>query len=183
MEVHPTVSDRPEPWPLGSAQADVQRFHELTDLPVRKFPPRDPLVIGYETLLLRARLIHEEANETIRALGFNPDDLSMGNPPVLRKPDLVGVADGIADLIFVALGTAVSAGINTPPVWREVNRSNLTKIDPKTGKAIKRADGKILKPPTFSPADVNRVVEDQVIAGEYEEAVRLRDESDRAAGR
>lgn len=183
MEVHPTVTDRPEPWPLGSAQVDVQRFHELTDLPVRKFPPRHAAGIHYDTLLLRARLIHEEANETIRALGFEPGVLDEPRPQLRSSVDIVGVADGIADAIFVLLGTAVSLGINIAPVWREVQRSNMTKIDPATGRARKRDDGKILKPPTFSPADVNRVIEDQVIAGEYEEATRLRDESDRAAGR
>lgn len=42
--------------------------------------------------------------------------------------------------------------------WEEVRRSNMSKLDPETGVAIKREDGKILKPASFSPADLHDFV-------------------------
>jgi predicted HAD superfamily Cof-like phosphohydrolase len=37
-------------------------------------------------------------------------------------------------------------GYDVDGAWTEVARSNLAKIDINTGKVIKRADGKVLKP-------------------------------------
>jgi predicted HAD superfamily Cof-like phosphohydrolase len=39
--------------------------------------------------------------------------------------DMVGVADAIADLIYVAIGTAVQAGIPIDKVWAAVHRCNM----------------------------------------------------------
>jgi predicted HAD superfamily Cof-like phosphohydrolase len=46
-------------------------------------------------------------------------------------------------------------GYNINGAWDEVAKTNLSKIDAKTGKVIRRSDGKILKPegwkePNFS---------------------------------
>jgi predicted HAD superfamily Cof-like phosphohydrolase len=38
--------------------------------------------------------------------------------------------------------------------YNEVYRSNMSKVDPVTGKCIKREDGKILKPDTYSPPNL-----------------------------
>ena len=62
--------------------------------------------------------------------------------------------DAIADLIWVLIGYAHARGYNIEGAWNEVARSNMSKIDPVSGKVIKRADGKILKPETFSPPNL-----------------------------
>jgi len=65
--------------------------------------------------------------------------------------DLVGIADGLADLIYVAYGTAQTYGIPIDDVLAEVHRSNMTKQpNPDGGKFIKGAD--------FSPADIHAVL-------------------------
>jgi predicted HAD superfamily Cof-like phosphohydrolase len=61
---------------------------------------------------LRRKLIEEEWSE-----------LSKG----LREDDLIEIADGIADLIYVLVGTAISYGIPIDRVLQEVHNSNLTK--------------------------------------------------------
>jgi len=67
------------------------------------------------------------------------------------------VAKELADLLYVVYGTAVSYGLDMDPVFREVHRSNLSKVG-----GYKREDGKWVKPPTYSPADVKPLLARQV---------------------
>ena len=59
--------------------------------------------------------------------------------------------DGCMDMIWVILGYCVMKGYDVQGAWDEVARSNLSKIDKATGKVIKRADGKVLKPEGWTP--------------------------------
>jgi predicted HAD superfamily Cof-like phosphohydrolase len=98
-----------------------------------------------------------------------------------KETDLVELADGVADIGFVSEGTAVAAGIDMEPIHTEVARSNASKlwsvsdvsrggIDPDAdvitagdGKYIvKRGDGKIVKSPSYSPADIAGEIEKQL---------------------
>lgn len=90
---------------------------------------------------LRASLISEEVTETLKAMNVD---------------DIVEIADGIADSIYVLLGTAVSYGIDMKPVWDEVQRTNMAKEG-----GAKRADGKILKPEGWTPPDIAGIIESQ----------------------
>lgn len=68
---------------------------------------------GHNNLLaLRARLMLEELGETLMAM-------AEGNLP--------DVADGIADLEYVAVGTAIALGIEHDRVWEAVQASNMDK--------------------------------------------------------
>jgi predicted HAD superfamily Cof-like phosphohydrolase len=71
-----------------------------------------------------------------------------------ERNDVVGVADALADMIYVAVGTALEYGIPLDKVWAEVQRTNMAKVDPATGKVSRREDGKILKPEGWTPPDV-----------------------------
>jgi predicted HAD superfamily Cof-like phosphohydrolase len=44
------------------------------------------------------------------------------------------------------MGAIRAAGWDGEAAWKEVMDTNFAKIDPTTGKVIKRADGKVLKP-------------------------------------
>ena len=69
--------------------------------------------------------------------------------------DKVEVLDAILDIIVVSVGMAHSAGFDIEGGWEEVIRSNMSKVDQETGKVLKREDGKILKPASFSPPNLN----------------------------
>lgn len=75
------------------------------------------------------------------------------------KGDLVEIADACADLIWVIQGLNHSLGIPQQKVWDEVARSNMSKISD-NGKVIKRADGKVQKPETYSPPNIRAIIED-----------------------
>jgi len=72
--------------------------------------------------------------------------------------DAVGTLDACMDMIWVILGYCYSRGFKIDDAWNEVARSNLAKIDSKTGKVLKREDGKILKPDNWSPPNLNDCV-------------------------
>ena len=73
-----------------------------------------------------------------------------------KNKDVVEVADACGDLIWVILGMCNSLGVNMSPVWQEIASSNMSKaVD---GKVIKREDGKILKPDTYFPPNIQRAL-------------------------
>jgi predicted HAD superfamily Cof-like phosphohydrolase len=124
--------------PLGFAQMDVERFHRACGLLVSLNPTK----CSIDTVSLRKSLIEEEYKEVRAALDSG----------VLHD-----IAKEIADLIYVALGTAVSYGIDMDPVWMEVQRSNMQKIGP-DGVVARRPDGKILKPEGWRAPDIDLVL-------------------------
>lgn len=68
------------------------------------------------------------------------------------KNDIVSIADALADIVYVACGTAVTYGIPFDRVFAEVHRSNMTKFGP-DGPFL-RDDGKIMKGPGYEPPDI-----------------------------
>lgn len=114
-----------------------------------------------ETRRLRARLILEEAFETVAALGFDPfvDDgrvrfyLGMENVKLEpgKEPDLEQIIDGCCDEIYVCTGTLVSCGVPDVPHLREVCRANDSKFP--AGRVILDSNGKFGKPLNWIPPD------------------------------
>ncbi len=74
----------------------------------------------------------------------------------VNKKDIVETADACADLIWVVEGLMYSLGIDPQTVWDEVAKSNHSKTV--EGKLIKREDGKVLKPETFQPPNIQRAL-------------------------
>jgi predicted HAD superfamily Cof-like phosphohydrolase len=73
-----------------------------------------------------------------------------------ENQDIVETADACADLIWVVEGLMYSLGIDPQTVWDEVAKSNFSKtVD---GKLVKRDDGKVLKPETFRPPNIQRAL-------------------------
>ncbi|MET0863772.1 MAG: nucleotide pyrophosphohydrolase [Nakamurella sp.] len=114
-------------------------FHLAYGLPVRQVPTA---AVGADQVELRLALIEEEVGELAAAA---------------RADDLVGVADALADIIYVAYGTAHVYGIDLDAVLDEVHASNMTKLGA-DGRPIRRADGKVLKGPSYVPPDIAAVL-------------------------
>lgn len=91
---------------------------------------------------LRVRLHIEENKELI-------DELLAGNR--------VGIAQELADVVYVAYGTAHSLGIPLDAVLAEVHAANMRKLDHE-GKPVLRDDGKVVKPKGWLPPDVASVL-------------------------
>jgi predicted HAD superfamily Cof-like phosphohydrolase len=55
--------------------------------------------------------------------------------------DLVGVADALGDLIYVALGTAVEMGIPMDKVFQAIHKANMAKLPAVDGGKVKKPEG------------------------------------------
>lgn len=71
--------------------------------------------------------------------------------------DLVGVADAIGDMLYVVLGTAIAHGLDIVPIFEEIHRSNMSKF----GDHSFRDDGKLIKGPNYTPANLLPILEEQ----------------------
>lgn len=110
--------------------------------------PNYPTIPPDAVLILRAKLILEEALETIAGLGVTviirgsdekgPLPVGVSTMEVCKaamldfqrdKPaNIFEVVDGLADLDYVGpCGTAVAFGVDLDPIFKEVHRSNMTK--------------------------------------------------------
>lgn len=76
----------------------------------------------------------------------------------LRKHDTVEQLDALVDILVVTMGAIRAAGWDSEAAWNEVMRTNFAKVDPTTGKVIKRADGKVLKPEGWQPPELKQFV-------------------------
>lgn len=117
---------------------DVKLFmktfgQEVKDLP--ELPSNDVLDLRYD-------LIEEELGELKEAL---------------MQYDFVAVADALTDILYVTYGMGAALGIDLDECFREVQRSNMTKLGD-DGKPMYRDDGKVMKGPNYEPPDLESIL-------------------------
>jgi predicted HAD superfamily Cof-like phosphohydrolase len=125
--------------PASRAWSQVGEFHRVYGLPISVQPTVE---VGSDQVSLRQALIEEEVAELAVAA---------------TAGDLTGIADALADIVYVAYGTAHVYGIDLDAVLDEVHASNMTKLD-ENGRPLRRADGKVLKGPAYRPPDVAAIL-------------------------
>lgn len=134
---------------LTNAQKIVE-FHDAVGAPV----PPQPVVPSLEILQLRQKLLQEEFAEATEEWEKLTAVRQSGNHT--QPVDVTNWVHELADLLYVTYGAILACGVDPDPVFAEVHRANLSKAG-----GPRRADGKILKPPGWQPADVRRVIEEQ----------------------
>lgn len=119
----------------------IKEFHDKFGVGRPKSPqfPNDDLV------KLRIDLIQEEFDEIKVAI---------------ENKDIENLAKEITDSLVVLYGMGDVFGINLDRTFEEVHRSNMSKLGD-DGKPVYREDGKILKGPNYSPADMSIIWEDE----------------------
>ena len=93
-----------------------------------------------EQYKLYCKLIEEEYNDEFKT--------------ALANNDRVEQLDALIDILVVTIGAIHSGGFDAEGAWKEVMRTNFSKIDIKTGKVRKREDGKVLKPLGWTPPNL-----------------------------
>lgn len=147
----------------------VKEFHAATNNNWQEVPK----LPSKERLALRVNLIMEEAHEFEKAV---------------KDRDLVEMADGLIDLLYVTLGSLGELGLmgKADELLAEVHRSNMTKVCKDLGEAretVERyagngiktdvtkstngyyivyrvSDGKTLKSHKYSPANLKKIIAD-----------------------
>lgn len=152
----PEASINPRRLVQSSQQRRVERFMSDAGQTVRLFPSK-PTDAERE---LRAKLILEEAFETIDALGvqvmLDADNIHVGNVTAGKVSfkvnscfNIVEAVDGCCDLMVVTLGTLSTIGVGDFHVIETVLDANDAKL---TGPI--REDGKRLKPEGWQPPNI-----------------------------
>lgn len=114
---------------------------------------------------LRVRLDVEETMEKFH-LGY-------------YQGDAVQILDGSCDADVVMTGADLTFGFDHEAAVAEVHRSNMTKLV--NGKPVKDAGGKVIKPPTYSPANLLPFVGDLATTKpDYDTREIVRDEFTKA---
>jgi len=108
-------------------------------------PDKPTLDIPKEVKRLRYNLIDEEIQEELL--------------PALIENNLVEIADGIADSIYVLVGCAIAYGIPIDRIFLEVHRSNMTKTVVKESTPGEKYGTKTPKGPDYIPPDIKGILE------------------------
>lgn len=111
---------------------DIDVFHTACD--------QEPSEANYNMYL---KLIEEEYEELSVAVAEN---------------DRVEQLDALVDILVVTMGAIRAGGFDGEGAWKEVMDTNFAKIDPTTGKVIKREDGKVLKPEGWQPPQLEKFI-------------------------
>ncbi len=117
----------------------VRDFHNIYNAHIEEKPtlPKEDI------RKLRFALLEEEWQEYVEAE---------------KENDIVGIADALADMIYIINGTAVSYGIPLDEVFSEVHNSNMSKLG-EDGKPILREDGKVLKGPNYFRPNIKGIID------------------------
>lgn len=119
---------------MWKAQEQVREF--MRDVAEQPTPKKLDTITGRESKNLRITLMAEELAELERAL---------------EHDDLIDIADGLCDLLYVVIGTAVAYGMDIEPLFNEVQRSNMTKKGGPLSPLGKRLKTDNYSPPNLSP--------------------------------
>lgn len=144
---------------MSTAKQDLVRQFMQSFL--QATPAKPPAVIDAGNASFRANLVEEESVET----SFADNHIQQ--------------LDGVTDLLYVVYGWAVSIGFTTEQMdlaFAEVHRSNMSKLwtaeeieslppDCRATRVdderfvVKRSDGKVIKSPSYSPANLRPILE------------------------
>ncbi|MGW4197244.1 pyrophosphohydrolase domain-containing protein [Streptomyces sp. NPDC005004] len=119
----------------------VREFHHAFGLDARETPTE----VSPQLAAHRGELLAEEAAEVA--------EVSVGGP-------LDHLAQELADVVYVAYGTALVHGFDLDEVIAEIHRANMTKLGP-DGQVLRREDGKVLKGTHYRAPDVSAVLRRQ----------------------
>jgi len=168
---------------MTKEQSNVKQFMQTFG----QATPDKPTIPDEKTRVLRVKLLLEEVLELAEASGVKitseipkGEQVTGGNLYFSTNDDevnLVGVADALADIDYVNQGAAVAYGLDLEPFCEEVHSSNMTKLwsladlnlmpPDHTSVAkgdkylVRRPDGKVVKAPSYRPADLASVLAKQ----------------------
>jgi predicted HAD superfamily Cof-like phosphohydrolase len=120
----------------------VENFHNTFGIPNEHAPNAG---VSNEIIALRHRLMAEENEEYLEAA---------------LEGDTVEVADALGDMMYILCGTILSHGMQNiiEEVFEEIQASNMSKLEA-DGKPIYRADGKVMKGPSYFKPNIKAVLD------------------------
>lgn len=123
---------------MNKEQAMVLEFHKHFHLPIND----NPTIVSKDLHYLRVGLIDEEFKELKEAM---------------NNEDIIKIADGLGDLLYVLHGTAITYGLDMESIFDEIHRSNMSKGNPEV---VRAPNGKILKGENWSPPNLSSLLKE-----------------------
>jgi len=122
----------------------VEKFHDTFGIANEYAPKAD---VSMDIIALRHRLMAEENEEYLEAA---------------TQGDTVEVADALGDIMYILCGTILSHGMQhiIEEVFEEIQASNMSKLGA-DGKPIYRADGKVMKGPSYFKPNIKAILEQE----------------------
>ena len=103
-----------------------------------------PMLLHKNTTDFRIKFMQEELNEFTHSSSNN---------------DIVGMADALVDIVYVAMGTAYMMGLPWQELWSEVQRSNMEKIRALSSSESKRNTSlDVVKPQGWTPPNLELII-------------------------
>lgn len=115
----------------------VREFYAATNAET----PSHPVLLAHSEGKVMFRLLDEELAELGAAL---------------QAGTIVGIADALADLVYVAYGLALKMGIELDQVLNEVHKANMSKVLP--GAEPPSVSGKVSRGPGYRPPNIAHVL-------------------------
>ena len=109
----------------------------------REFRDAYDCVDSLDNEMMQWALIDEEFREFEKAAQFEPDAATLKE---------------LADLVYVCMQYAANMGWDLDEALRLVHESNMSKLG-SDGKPLRRADGKVLKGPSYKKPDLSHLVD------------------------
>lgn len=156
-------------------QSNYEAVKEFTEQSTNKPSPNIPCKMTKEEVMFIVKMVLSEMTELCQTVTDSNDDAvdmmvkCIGVDPSKHKKYendveiIADQADAMVDAWYYMLNAASKKGMDLSALFEVVHKANMDKRDPKTGKFIRRADGKILKPKGWKPADVVGEIKRQII--------------------
>jgi predicted HAD superfamily Cof-like phosphohydrolase len=78
----------------------------------------------------------------------------------VNDQDLEGVLDGLVDLVYVALGTALNFGLDFDEAWDRVQQANMEKVAVRATSSEGRHKTDVVKPRGWEPPSFKDLVQE-----------------------
>lgn len=125
---------------MATNYQDIIDFHNKFGL---KYDGK-PMLLDKNTTDFRIKFIQEELNELIHSSS---------------NKDIVGMADALVDIVYVAMGTAYMMGLPWQELWSEVQRSNMEKVRALSSSESKRNTSlDVVKPEGWNPPNLELII-------------------------
>jgi predicted HAD superfamily Cof-like phosphohydrolase len=128
---------------------EVIEFHETFNHPINVEP-------SFNLLKLRYDLIAEEVKEAADEFATMALQVENDATPEAITKTKAKLTKELSDILYVVYGAAVSLGLPLEEGFKEVHRSNMSKLG-EDGKPIFREDGKVLKGPNYTEPDMEKL--------------------------
>jgi predicted HAD superfamily Cof-like phosphohydrolase len=127
----------------NSNYQDVIDFHNKFGL---KYKGK-PISLDKPTQAYRAHFLEEEMTEFITSANLD---------------DVVGMADALVDIVYVAMGTAYMMGLPWQKLWNEVHTTNMNKVRTTNSEQSKRKNLlDVIKPEGWQPPNLKAILDEQ----------------------